>query len=296
VNYLKLWHPDRSDLIELLEKLRPLEYLSTIEKRIAYLKRCQAEIVCHLIDRPLQIENHKFENVIVLDTEIVEDSDILNILNETNPGQLRLYGNGPAARRLRSMPPSTVNTQPMNQFEDRPMELSHFLGYESQADVLVPGVISVVYGWNCPTDKVAIEVCVASAFVLRMLGFESILIVSEKDYHTNLKLTMKRRSAWWSELAAQISILDIEQLIEEGRKADIVVYLGGEDRRTIVANHANLVFWFCHCVCDSASPCLLALEESVSAGVQAERNEYPVTSFRHLLALSYSMQRDKFGT
>jgi hypothetical protein len=68
-----LHHPDRQDLIELVEPFLPLKYLAGNEKRINYMKQSQAQIVCQLLKPSLDFDGLDFENVIVHDSNHFHD-------------------------------------------------------------------------------------------------------------------------------------------------------------------------------------------------------------------------------
>jgi hypothetical protein len=129
MNYLKLHHQDRTDLIEMLEKLRPLEYLDDDEKRMNYMKNCQSEIVCQLLKGSIDLENLNFENVIILDSNVFDDADLLHLLNAVNPSCLRLYGSGSAAVRLSGMNDATIIHERTHFFNDKPVELARLLAF-----------------------------------------------------------------------------------------------------------------------------------------------------------------------
>jgi hypothetical protein len=192
------------------------------------------------------------------------------------------------------MPSSTVISEVVGTFESKPHELAHFIGYDSPSDPLAPGVLSVVCGWNCPTADLAIEVCVASAIIFRLLGYNSILLVCDEENRRDLGKTVKRRTSWSSDLAMDDCVVDVDTVIAQRMTADAILYMGGSAKRTVVASQANLVFWFCHGDGEPTSPCFLALNESVSMGLSAERTPFPIPDPAHLLALAYSMQMDKY--
>jgi hypothetical protein len=292
LSYLKLHHPNRRDLIEMLEKFRPFEYLSSNEKRIDYMKRHQAEIVCQLIGRPL--DNIEFENVIILDSALVDDAEVLNIMSCTNPCCVRIYGHGPCARRLAAQNGATVVHEECRFCEDRPADLALFLGYETPNDVLVPAVISTVHGWYCPNLEVAAEVAVGSAFLFKLIGYDSISIVVLDRSKGDISGIIRRRGAWSADLDIVDAVVTTEEFVAAGNVKDVVIFAGDASDRQSVANCAAKVFWFCGNDI-STEECLIALGEGANGKCRSPRSPYPIKNFRHLLALVYSMQVDKFN-
>jgi hypothetical protein len=75
---------------------------------------------------------------------------------------------------------------------------------------------------------------------------------------------------------------------------DVVIFGGDASDRQSVANCAAKVFWFCGNDI-STEDCLIALGEGANDKCRSPRSPYPIKNSRHLLALVYSMQVDKFN-
>jgi hypothetical protein len=293
INHLKLYHPDRHDLIEMIEQFRPLEYLPTHEKRIHYMKNLQARIVCQTLKPSIDLEYLDFENVIVLDSNRVDDADLLHILNSANPSHLRLYGNGPGAVRLSGMNDTTIVHEQAQFVDDKPVDLARFLGYEGNPHCVAPAVLSVVHCWSCPDTDVMLEVGVASAFVLRMLGYSSLWLVVRDATKRSVREVVQRRSAWSADLDVLASVVTASELFDSGLSADAIIFVGDPGDRKSAATYAKRIFWFCDKDAETVD-CVLALGENATEEVPEERTPFALSDYRHLLALAYSMQLDSF--
>ena len=294
LNYIKLRHKERADLIRMLEILRPLEYIEDAEKRMDCLKR-SAKIVCCLIDSFSQAQSN-FHNVVVVDTNTVDDIDMLNILNMTNPRQLRVYGDGSCAFRLRQMPETVVHHCAIRSYEPKCSEIEQYLGYTSGDQISSPGVASPLHNWTCSSIDAASETAIASAFVLTMLGYNSLAIVCEPGLYTKLLQIIKMRGSWSPDLLITNKLMTLQEFLAAGITEDAVILIARCDPK-LVAGLARKVFWQCS-VSDTSNlePCLIALNEAIDEELPNPRQTFPLPTFQHLLALCYSMQLQKQTT
>ena len=293
LNYIKLRHKERADLIRMLEILRPLEYIEEAEKRMDCLKR-SAKIVCCLIDSFTQSKSSTFHNVVVVDTNTVDDIDMLNILNMTNPSQLRVYGNGSCASRLRQMPATVVHHCAAKNYESKCNELEQYLGYSSGDQISSPGVASPLHNWSCSSIDAACETAIASGFVLTMLGYSSLAIVCEPSLYAKLLQIIKVRGSWSPDLLITKKLLTLHEFLASGTTEDAVILVAHCDPK-LVAGVARKVFWQCS-VSDTSEPCLIALNEANDQEIPSPRQTFPLPTVQHLLAVCYSMQLQKQGT
>ncbi|OHT04832.1 hypothetical protein TRFO_27624 [Tritrichomonas foetus] len=270
INSLKLYCSDQVDLIKHLEMVRPLEYIADNQKRIDYLKE-STKIICHLIGEPLKVTKMKFDNCLILDTCQIEDSDMLNILNNTNPDHVRLYGYGQCYQRLQKMPDDVIHKDLVNSFKPKNKEIMNFLrgiyrdditqdhvgstlnqSYDNE--VQTPAVLTPCHLWECNEDNV-FEVAVASAFLLKMLGFESILIVAEDCYLEKIEMIIRKRASWNKNLLIVDSLKSVDEVVTFQQSADAVIYaeISKSENTRIgdVANSAKHVFWGCVCKSES---------------------------------------------
>ena len=250
INSLKLYCPDQVDLIKYLEMLWPLEYISDNQKRIDYLKK-SAQIICHLIGTPLQVSNLKVDNVIILDTLQIEDSDLLSILNATNPKTVRLYGNGRAFFRLSRMPDDVISKKAVTIYESKHRDIMEFLGYpniDSVQPYLAPGIMSGIQIWKCDLSNI-LDATVASAFLLKLLNYADFLIVADEQLLIHLEMVIRKRASWNNELIMLDKLISIDNLMKGGIQADAIIYCDVDEFKNTkigyAANAAKLVCWAC---------------------------------------------------
>lgn len=242
-------------LLKQLEFIRPLEYIADSEKRIEYLKK-SSQIICHLIEEPLKIkEMLKFHNCIILDSCIIEDSDLLWIMNQTNPHQIRLYGKGKAFNRLSLMADDVIQKEDVNLSIRKSDSIMEFLGFKpNQESKMAPGVLSTCHVWFENDISKSIEVSVASLLLLNFLGYENIIVVTDKSEIVNrLELTLLRRTAWNRQLADKLKnkFYLTDYAIRKNLMADAVIFLEtsklDDTRVAEMANAASLIFWNIQC-------------------------------------------------
>lgn len=294
MNHIRLHHKERTDLIRMLEVLRPLEYIEDTQKRMECLKR-SAKIVCCLIDSLHTLGRHDYHTVVVLDTNTIDDIDILAILNSANPKELRIYGNGPCACRLRKLPESVVHHDTCTKYEPKSPGIQHFLCYDTDVQITSPGIASPLYNWACSTSDLACEVAVAAGFVLTMLGYDSLMIVCDENLLEILTHIVKLRGSWCSDLLITDKITTIQRFLAQGRNEDAVVSIGDHDAK-LAAGFAIRVFWRCSISCTrNTEPCFIALGERKGDDISSARNLFPLRTSEELLALCYSMQVQKMN-
>ncbi|KAH0785630.1 hypothetical protein GPJ56_010516 [Histomonas meleagridis] len=295
-NYLRLTHPDQVELIEQLSLLRPLEYIQSNEKRIEYLRKVQADIVCHLIDQPLQIKGQNFENLIILDTCVIEDSDLLKILNESNPNNVRIYGNGQSIKRLRKQPNDVIFHEEINVPSQKPLQIAQFLGVNTlNPGQVIPGVISTFHLWKIYLEN-AFDAVIASAFYFMMIGYDSLLLVVNNEEEINTIDIEIRKYAAWNDKEFMKLIDDIctpFDIISKGLTADIILYLCNDgddvDLLKYIANAADKVCWMFGPMFDESNA-VIALGERNGVQINGNRYEYVIEGIDHLMALVYNMQ------
>lgn len=290
-NYMKLNHPEYKELIEQISLLRPLEYIQSNQKRIDYLKRIQAEIICQLIEQPLKIKSQNFENLIILDTCIIDDSDLAKILNETNPKNVRLYGRGDAFQRLYRCPNDVVYHEKCSVFDEKPKDIANYLNIESYNEINVPSVISTCHFWSNPfEDK---ESIVAGAFYFKLLGFDSILIIIDDNFD-EIQTMFRRYESWSNELKLSDKIYIRRTAVSKGLNADCVFYFGISEKEELkdVVSLANKVFWGFGPNFDENNA-IIALNERFGLPINEQRLNYVIEDYKHLQTLVYHMQLQK---
>lgn len=290
-NYLKLNHPEYKELIEQINLLRPLEYIQSNQKRIDYLKRIQAEIICQLIDQPLQIESQNFENLIILDTCIIDDADLVRILNKTSPKNIRIYGNGKAHQRLYKCMNDVVSHEKCSVFNEKPKDIANYLGIESYNEINAPAVISTCHFWNNPHDDK--ESLVAGAFYFKLLGYDSILIIVDEDFD-EIQSIFRKYESWSNELKLSDKICMRKLAISRYLNADCVLYFGDSKKEELkdVVSLSNLVFWGFGPNFDETNA-IIALNERFGFQINEHRITYAIEDYKHLQTLVYHMQLQK---
>lgn len=295
-NYLEIDHPEEKELAYYLKILRPLEVIENTDKRFDYLKHRQAKIICQLFSPKTPYDDEiRYDNVIVLDTCTIEDSDLLIIMNHTKCKNIRLYGEGPAFIRMRQMNSRTTvypYLKAENNAVERNQELTYYLSLENQIHVDAPGLVSTLLFLKCPDNRKH-EVCVASYLFFRMLGYESIsILVSDEESYYQIYSILRKRTSWNQALLLP-NCLDFEsEFIEKGEFKDVILYDGPVNEKSDVkkiCSRSFLAFWsFGEDLIDTKIT--LALDEKFGSEIPYNRTTFEVDSYKAFLQLVSTMQ------
>jgi len=319
INYLKLNHPHQSELIRQLELLRPLEYISDSDKIIDYLKTCQSRIVCHLIHDNPQITSLVFNNLIIIDTCVFEDTDMLKWIANSNPSKILLfsplesYNNSSSIQRMWNQR-DTIQKGEFLETDTKSKDIINVINSLSPHHILCSNTISPpIVEFACsfiPTSNDTVyEVTISSFIFFKLVGVNNIRIVVSSDKEKRrMDMVLRQRASWNAKILMKRRLIyEISDLISNGFESDITIFCNSgfenEEESKLASLYCmastNLIYWeigsnYSYTKSMNSMPIRVALGESTTTTLQGNREFFEIDDDMTLLQFVQSIEEDYY--
>lgn len=319
ISYLKR-HASEEYLLNALEFLRPFEFLMGDKKRASYLIQYGASVITITPNLLPRFAEYTFDNLIVLDTNAMDDLLLLYSLENFKPKQVFIGGQLERLSTIHVVP-QVFHVRPRSSEIYQLLKTLHPFIEETQLlhcpFVLSPLVIESING------SLALEYPVAQYIILKLFGFRRVVLVgaSESVRSALFRIAQFRFRKFRQMLSAEDFVL-FEDIRLKSVEADAIIGCGlgftadleEQDILSSLAIAAHLILWISspstpypsdllpqlhlpsnlnveNQLCFSKVHCaservVLALNESSGE----DRIAFNIQCPEHLMSLAYSMQ------